>query len=223
MVLFLLFVIVECLKKSGNNGSYMSYNCSLSVKGAFVVLVFLRHFKTYPMLIPEYESLFLMLDDHLSQLIVTMFLFYSGYGIFESIKKRGEYVKSIPRRKLFKVLFQFDVTVMLYLILGFICGESFSLQKIFLSFVAWDNLNNSNWYIFAIFWCYIFSYVSFRFFFQDHMLCLVFSYLPLHTCFVLVSLNRRIGMIQSGVFLGECFFLNIGNLLRKFYPIKKII
>ena len=41
----------------------------------------------------------------LEQLMVTMFLFYSGYGVMESIKRKGDdYIKSFPKKRILTTL-----------------------------------------------------------------------------------------------------------------------
>ena len=48
-------------------------------------------------------------------LMVTMFLFYSGYGVFESIKKKKEkYINTIPKRRFLKTLINFAIFYIFY-------------------------------------------------------------------------------------------------------------
>lgn len=95
------------------------------------------------------------------QSVVTMFLFYSGYGVMLSAVRKGQdYVKSIPYKRVFKVLYHFIIAVLLYLILQTAFGETYSLTHILLSMIGWENLGNSNWYIFIILSLYLFSYIA---------------------------------------------------------------
>lgn len=71
------------------------------IKGIFVVLIFLSHScqyidtKTLP-----FFRLYLLLGSILGQLIVAPFLFYSGYGVMEQIKDKGEsYVDQMPKKE----------------------------------------------------------------------------------------------------------------------------
>ena len=46
-----------------------------------------------------------------------MFLFYSGYGVMESIRKKGEaYVVAMPRHRVAGTLINFDVAVLIFLV-----------------------------------------------------------------------------------------------------------
>lgn len=92
VVLFILFLI-DCkpqFVKQGINASFLSKEQTTPIKGLFVILVFFRHFRGYvDMDHGLLNHLFVMLDSRSSQLIVTMFFFYSGYGILEQLKING--------------------------------------------------------------------------------------------------------------------------------------
>ena len=91
IILFALFFI-DCKPqfiKNGINERFLEKEQTLPIKGVFVLLVFFRHFRGYvDMDYGVLNHLFVLLDSRSSQLIVTMFFFYSGYGIFEQIKKK---------------------------------------------------------------------------------------------------------------------------------------
>ncbi len=137
------------------------------LKGIGIIVVFFNHIIPYLnscgyKFSPLSESI-IFGNTILTQLMVGVFLFVSGYGVFESIKAKGNnYVKSIPQRRVCTTLLNFDIAVILFLILDFILGIRLDVNKIVLSFIAWDSIGNSNWYIFAILCFYIFSYVSCR-------------------------------------------------------------
>lgn len=170
----LLFAIFFGLRNGRNGVSYTSFECTQSLKGIFVLIVFFSHFRTYPPVVPDCDQPIVWLCNLLGQKMVAIFLFLSGYGVYESIKKKGlAYIDRFPRKRILKVLAQFDLAVLFFLLLGLSLGETFSLKKIFLSLVAWDNLGNSNWFIFAVLCAYLFVFVSFRIFSKSNMKALV--------------------------------------------------
>lgn len=170
----LLFAIFMGLRNGRNSVSYTSFECTQSVKGIFVLIVFFSHFRTYPPVVPAWDQSIIWLCNLLSQKMVAIFLFLSGYGIYESIKKKGiAYIEQFPQKRILKVLAQFDLAVLCSLLLGLFLGETFSLKKIFLSLIAWENLGNSNWFIFAILCAYLFVYISFKFFSKSNIKAVV--------------------------------------------------
>lgn len=143
---------------------YMSREKTGAIKGIFVLMVFFSHFCTCyksGIFIDSFPKT--LFSKYIGQLMVAMFLFYSGYGITESVKRKGKnYVRNMPVQRILKLLFDFDIAVLIYLIADIIIGKSLKTKTILLSFIAWESLGNSCWYIFAILCLYIFSYVAFR-------------------------------------------------------------
>lgn len=171
MNLFLVFLILISiidiniyLKKF--NKKYLTKDNTNAVKGIFILIVFCSHIKQY---IPYNNKLLdsFMMNNiviFLGQLMVTMFLFYSGYGIYESIKKKDNYIKDFPKKRILKTLLSYDFCVMLYLIIYLILKNKFTLKKLFLYLIGWLNFGNSNWYIFCILVLYLITYLSFKVF-----------------------------------------------------------
>lgn len=174
MTIFLLLITAACLYRiklikpiNSYNIHYMDLDRTTSIKGIFILLVFLSHASSYLTDLSEniLNTPYCIIQGHLGQCIVVMFLLYSGYGVMESIKKKGEgYVNSIPKKRVLKTLYHFDAAVLLFLILGIALGEisDWSISKILLSFIAWDSLGNSNWYIFEILILYLITYIAFK-------------------------------------------------------------
>ena len=125
IVFYLLFFILifSSLKfcKIGYRNDYLSFDTTNAIKGIFILLVFIKHATPYNTSSGYIydgigDNYFQIIDRYVGQWIVAMFLFYSGYGIMESIKKKGEnYISSIPSKRLLTVLLNFDVAVLIYI------------------------------------------------------------------------------------------------------------
>ena len=88
---------------------------------------------------------------------------YSGYGVMESLKKKGgAYLETFPRKRLLTTLLNFDVAVCVFILLAFLIGNELSLSRISLSLIGWKSVGNSNWYIFVILVCYLAFYINYR-------------------------------------------------------------
>lgn len=174
MIIFYLLLgllVVWCLRPNlkGFFSDYLSFDTTNAIKGIFIALVFIKHATPY-IFNSGYvfdDSLwsraFLYIDLRVGQWIVAMFLFYSGYGIMESIKKKGvSYIDSIPRRRILTTLVNFDIAVALFAIMALFLHKDYSLKTYLLSFTGWEDVGNSNWYIFVIMLCYLIAYLCFR-------------------------------------------------------------
>lgn len=161
--IFLIFCFL-CLYKikfCQYNTEYLGRDQTQKINGIFVFLILLSHFSYYIDATTIFDEMYLQVRLFLSQLVVTPFLFYSGYGIFESFKLKGKkYIKKLPIRFL-KLLFRFDIAVVLFLILAICMNTPMTFSKVILSFVAWEGLGNSYWYIFVMLSMYVSLYVAF--------------------------------------------------------------
>lgn len=162
ILLFLIFNRAEFAPQNRFTQGYMTKDKTTTIKGIFVVLILFSHASQYISLGGIYDDPYVALQSHLGQMVVAMFLFYSGYGMMESIKRRGyDYVKSIPMKRFPSVLLNFDIAIVLYVIVGLALGKSFSIKTILLSLIGWESVGNSSWYMFAIFVLYILTFVAF--------------------------------------------------------------
>lgn len=163
LILITLYKITFHFKEY--NREYMSKESTNCIKGIFIIIVFFSHirqYQTYDALIDKPVIKILTL---LGQLMVTMFMFYSGFGIYESIKKKKEsYVKQIPKRRVLKVMFDLAIAIITFIICNLFINEKYSLKDNLLAFTGWSSVGNSNWYIFSIVSLYLITFISFSIF-----------------------------------------------------------
>ena len=151
--------------KSYNTKEYLSMDSTNAVRGVFMVLIFLSHFMQYYSYTSEFDKLGGNVSRTLGQMIVVMFMFYSGYGIGESVKRKGTgYIKSFPKNRVLKTLLHFDVAILIYFILSLILELNYPADQVVLAFIGWTSIGNSNWYIFAVIILYIITWAAFSVF-----------------------------------------------------------
>lgn len=178
MIIFLLAVGLLCLydisipimkrRKPADGGSfykdYLSIEKCNSVKGIFILIVFISHAtKCFTLSGSLLDKSYDLLNNVIiGQSMVSLFLMYSGYGMMLSIDKKGEaYVKGIPTKRFLKVLLHFDIAVVLFGLLQMALGRTFALSEYLLSLTGWLSLGNSNWYIFVVLCLYLIVWLSF--------------------------------------------------------------
>jgi len=165
-LIFFLFCLLSIIniKIKGSNSYYKDYMAlenTSPIKGIFVWLIIMSHYKNY------YKSKSLYICNQiiscLGQKMVSLFLFYSGYGIFESIKRKGiNYVNSLPKKSL--ILFiKFQLILLIFLLNNKLLGIKFNYKIYILSIIFKGSLGNSNWFSFTIISLYLYSFISFRF------------------------------------------------------------
>lgn len=171
MWLFFGLFVLLCLYKvqlKPKNGEkymtdYMSVEKTMAIKGIFIMLVFFSHFNSYVTFDSPAELQYAKIFKLIGQAMVTLFLFYSGFGVTESIKKKGmAYVNKIPVTRILGTYFRFDIAVLIFIIVGAILGHTYPVSQYLLSFTGWDSVGNSNWYIFAVVIAYFITFISFK-------------------------------------------------------------
>lgn len=159
-IFFSLLIIIS--SKINSSNEYLAQEKTTIIKGIFIVLVFFSHFNSYVIYENKLDIIYQNIINFFGQAMVAPFLFYSGYGIMEQIKKKGqEYIKKIPIKRILITCIKFDLAVLLFYIIKIINNNKVSIKQLLLSFIGWDTLGNSNWYIFTILILYLITYLGF--------------------------------------------------------------
>lgn len=192
--LFVLYIILNITYvKNGLNDKYISKENSKKINGIFVLLVFFSHISQQITLSSEWiDNYFSIIISKIGQLMVTTFIFYSGYGIYESIKSKNEqYINLMPKNRILKTIIKFDIAVLIYVLLNYIIEKEYSLKTILLSFLGWSSVGNSNWYIFSIIWMYIFTYISFKLLKKDNQMALILNTVLVIIFMIIMSMFKE--------------------------------
>lgn len=196
-IVLLFFIVIYKIDFSGKyfyadnlNNNKIGGGTTTSFRGIFAVLIFLSHSKQYINIDGRFNSIFVLQNTLLGQLIVVIFFFYSGFGIMESYKKKQNYFATFPKRRVLKTLINFDIAILLYMILNLCFGRHYSIYDNLLSFIGWTSIGNSNWFIFAILICYISTYISWLAFKNKKLLTLSTTVLLFIYILVLSVLNK---------------------------------
>ena len=142
MILWYLLILIVSLVnvrlcKKGFFPDYLEKEQSNAIKGVFILLVFLGHalndieYCGFPFnrQIDWYAQAFHL---EMGQLVVAMFLFYSGYGVMKSLMINGKtYLASYPRKRLLSTLLNFDVAVCCFILLAWIMGQKLAFPESF--------------------------------------------------------------------------------------------
>lgn len=147
------------------NREYMDKHHTTIINGFFVVLVLFSHFQQYIEINQFVDVFYYRISNIFGQLMVTTFLFYSGYGIYENIKRKKEnYIKGFIKKRLIPTIVNFWLSVGLFVVANTILGVKYPVEKIILSFTGYESIGNSNWYMMAIFVSYAITWISFKLF-----------------------------------------------------------
>lgn len=160
LIYFLIaFLLISLIGIKFQKNDSLSKDQTTMINGIFVGIIFFHHFDDYV----TYSNIFYdKFYYYIGQMMVATFLFFSGYGIYESIKNKKDYLKTFPKKRFLKLFINFALAIVFFIIANLIVGKSYDLKTTLLSFTAFEAIGNSNWYIFATFCMYIFILLCFR-------------------------------------------------------------
>lgn len=175
IVLLFILALYKC-KPKFNKGFYEDYssiNQTRSINGICIMLILLSHTFAKVSAGDVFDKVYEPMRIFLGQFVVVPFLFYSGYGIMESINNKDDYIKTFPKKKFLKIVVQFAIITVLYIILHLILGTNYSIPHILLSFTGITTIGNGNWYILSTFVFYISIILCFNLFKKNKVLATV--------------------------------------------------
>ena len=161
LLVFLFIVISFGISFPSYNADYLTKRKTNAIKGVFACLILFSHLRGY-LKISDFDVATIIYDSFmgsLGQLIVVVFLFYSGYGIMEQYSAKGyDYIDSFLQKRVLKTWLHFSMAVFLFLIVQTIIGNRFEFHDYCLCWFGWTSIGNSNWFVFDILVLYLITF-----------------------------------------------------------------
>lgn len=160
LIVILAVITIIGIKFSRFHSDYMGLSQTTAIKGFFAVVIVMSHMLSYTMIMFPGDAVYAKIINYIGQLMVTLFFFYSGYGIVVSLEKKKDYYDTFLKTRLLKLLLHFDIAVFLFLILNIALSKSYPLNQYITCWIGWGTIGNSNWFIFDTFIFYIIAFVA---------------------------------------------------------------
>lgn len=171
LVLYLVFIAVLVLmgpknsfRLKGIHEDYISRDNTDAVRGIFILLILASHFcNPLAPFTGRADTSYWAVRVFLGQLVVAPFLFYSGYGMTEAIRRKGSaYVRAIPRTRILRILVIYGLIQVCLIILNVKLKRT--LPPLGQVFLAIASIGSDNWYIFDIIMCYLITWIAYLLF-----------------------------------------------------------
>lgn len=144
---------------TGWNEDFLSLQTSKMLLGFFAILIVFHH------LVQQSGSndagLLYILEDF-GVGFVGVFFFFSGYGLYESFKKKGDYLKNFFKKRYPAVLIPAFTALLIFLAFDIIDGGITSPLDFIAKLTGWKLLNPHMWYIVEIAILYLLFFLAFR-------------------------------------------------------------
>ena len=189
LLLILALTSIYGLRFSSFHADYMQPAQTTAIKGIFAVIILLSHMSGYVHWSTGLDVLGYKIIGLIGQLMVTMFFFYSGFGILESWRRKPDYAKNFFRQRFLKILVHFDLALVLYAILNVLLGISYSVIDYLLCWIGWGSIGNSNWFVFDTLAFYLLTlaamYIGRKARLHEKSFCLIITILCIALWYVL--------------------------------------
>ena len=118
---------------------YMDIKNTNQIKGIFVWMILIFHYSSY------YKNniyKYRLILNYFGSKAVSLFFFYSSFGIGESIKNKGkDYIKTLPK-KIIILFIKSQLIILIYLIINIILKIKITLKKYLLSIIFKSAIGN---------------------------------------------------------------------------------
>ena len=169
MIIFLIVFLFVALYKArfapiAFHNDYLSREKSTSSKGFFAVIIIFSHVMSYVSLSDSWmDTSYKAIIGFIGQAMVSMFFFYSGYGIYEACKRKPDYMDSFIGKRVFRILVHLDVAVLFYWFLcAVILDKKIDFSTLIKAMIGLTSLENSNWFVFTMLLLYVFAFVCIK-------------------------------------------------------------
>lgn len=98
----------------------------------------------------------------LGVLFVGIFFFFSGYGLYTSLKTKENYLKGFLKKRLVTILVPFYMCILVFTAAACICGTRFTPLQLLGVLSGWSLINQHMWYIVEIAILYFAFYIIYR-------------------------------------------------------------
>ncbi len=144
---------------TGWNEDFLSLSTSKMLLGFFSVLIVFHHLVQQS---GGNEAGILFLLEDFGVGFVGVFFFFSGFGLYESMKKKEGYIRGFLKKRLPSVLIPFYTVIAVFLAYFLPQTEKIETKELIGWITGWKLINSHMWYIVEIVFLYIIFYLLFR-------------------------------------------------------------
>lgn len=151
-----------CLKRGEWNEDFLSLKQTKMIQG-FLALVILCHHLSQKLSAYWMDERFyrpgMEFFVDLGYLCVSVFFFYSGFGLLKSYMNKENYLKGYFKRRVLLVVIAFYTSEIFYLIARLARGEKMNLKKFLIYLIGIKQTSSYAWYAIIIILFYILFYI----------------------------------------------------------------
>lgn len=161
VVFIVLFVGSSLSKKKEWQEEPFSLDTSKCIQGFCAVAIILHHLAQRFAETADIDALGIFKD--IGVMFVGVFFFFSGYGLFKSLKTKDNYLKGFFKKRLPAILVPFYVCILIFVLCAGLTGQQFDAGSLIGSLTGFLLINSHMWYIVEIAVLYLIFFLVFKF------------------------------------------------------------
>ena len=155
----LLFAGIKFSKFKEWQEEPLSLDKSKTIQGFAAVAIIIHHLSQQ---LSEKAGPLVFFED-MGVLFVGIFFFFSGYGLYTSLKTKENYLKGFLGKRLVTVLVPFYICNSVFVINSCLTGANYKPLQLFCVLSGWSLLNDHMWYVIEIVILYLAFFIFYRF------------------------------------------------------------
>ena len=153
------------------NDGFLSLEQTKAIQGFLAICIMLHHIaqKTCASWIQPQTRIVHGLDMFvpIGYLLVSVFLFFNGYGVYKSYHTKENYLDGFIKKRILPVVLALYTTTMIFFIARLLVGEKMDAKQVILYLTSIQLCNPNTWYVIVLPFFYLAFYFSFKFIKKD--------------------------------------------------------
>lgn len=153
------------------NDGFLSLEQTKAIQGFLAICIMLHHIaqKTCASWIQPQTRIVHGLDMFvpIGYLLVSIFLFFNGYGVYKSYHTKENYLDGFIKKRILPVVLALYTTTVIFFIARLLVGEKMDAKQVVLYLTSIQLCNPNTWYVIVLPFFYLAFYFSFKFIKKD--------------------------------------------------------
>ncbi|WP_022774730.1 acyltransferase family protein [Butyrivibrio sp. AE2015] len=153
------------------NDGFLSLEQTKAIQGFLAICIMLHHIaqKTCASWIQPQTRIVHGLDMFvpIGYLLVSVFLFFNGYGVYKSYHTKENYLDGFIKKRILPVVLALYTTTVIFFIARLLVGEKMDAKQVVLYLTSIQLCNPNTWYVIVLPFFYLAFYFSFKFIKKD--------------------------------------------------------
>ena len=152
----------------------LSLSVSKGLLGFCAIGIMLHHMSQTIYFAGEDAGILMFMVD-VGVCFVGVFFFFSGYGLYTSLRDKPDYLNGFLKKRLPVILIPFYMCNFVYIAGAALCGYSFQKGELLPYLTGYTLMNTQMWYIVEIFFLYLSFYLVFKLIKKQGAACFVYG------------------------------------------------